>query len=50
MFSNTRDCAIILWVISQGLSWFFPGSYGMFEAQSDAGYYHYTDHIGLWSD
>ena len=50
MLSNIRDIAIILWVIAQGLSWFFPGSYGMFEAQADSGYYHYTEHMNPWAD
>jgi hypothetical protein len=50
MLSNMRDFAIILWVAMQGLGWFMPDSYGMFQAQVEQSYLEYADHLGYWTE
>jgi hypothetical protein len=49
-FSDARDLMIILWVIMQGLGWFMPENYGMFQAQTEKAYLEYADILGYWSE
>jgi hypothetical protein len=48
--SNARDFAIILWVAMQGMGWFMPDSYGMFQAQVEQAYLEHADRLGYWAE
>ena len=48
MLSNARDLAVVMWVAMQGLGWFMPDSYGMFQAQVEQAYLEYADTLGYW--
>ena len=50
MLGNMRDFAIILWVVMQGLGWFMPDSYGMFQAQVEQAYLEHADRLGYWEE
>ena len=50
MMKDVRDFAIILWVGMQGLGWFMPDSYGMFQAQVEQAYLEYADTLGYWTE
>lgn len=50
MIRNIRDVAIILWVVCQGLAWFYPGVAGVYDARKEAAYYAEMDKLGIWSE
>lgn len=50
MMSNLRDAAIVMWVVMQGLSWFMPTNYGVFNAQVEAEYIKTMDFLGVWEE
>jgi hypothetical protein len=50
VFSDARDVMIILWVIMQGLGWFMPDSYGMFQALTEKAYLEHAERLGYWSE
>ena len=49
-FSDARDLMIISWVIMQGLGWFMPENYGMFQAQTEKAYLEHAERLGYWAE
>lgn len=48
--SNLRDFMIVLWVVMQGMSWWMPDAYGMFQVQQNKAYDEWAVKLGLWNE
>ena len=50
MLADARDFLIVVWIVSQGLGWVFPQSYGQFKVMEEVAYMETMEKLGVWDE